>query len=369
MWTLSTAAQNTVAANHKATVRATAFTAVLGSVPTIPVVGGSVTVSATSQTRRSATVDIADLRYWPDDPLSILSPLGSELLVEYGIVIPGVGTEWVPLIQGVITDVARSRPTQGSTAAFTVTLADRSTKVTQARLDAPAQTVTSATVVAEITRLITEVLPTVTVTDLTGSTMVAPVIEINRERWADGIEKLADAIAAEVFADPLGRFVIRPQPVITATPVWVVSTGDRGTVIGLDEKTTRDLTYNRVVASGQRTDGTAPVFAAVSDTDPLSPTSVNGPFGVKTRFYSSPLLTTTGQCTTAAQGLLARTTGMHGSVTLTLVTNPALDAGDVIQVRDGDTLINHIIDTVTIPLSVTDAQRIETRSLTLPPEV
>ncbi|HEX5525174.1 MAG TPA: DUF5047 domain-containing protein [Pedococcus sp.] len=367
---MSTAAHNMLVADHDIDVRATAYTPSLGSVSGIPVVTGTITVDATSQIRRSATLSIADPAYWPADPLAILSPLGSELFVEYGIVIPGQGTEWVPVIRGVITDVERTRPsTDGGSGAFTVKLADRSVKVAQARFDAPTQTVTSATVVAEIRRLITEVLPTVTVTDYTGSTMVAPVIEIEKERWADGVEKLADAIGAEVFADPLGNFSIRPQPVVTSGPVWAVSVGESGTVISMDEKTTRELTYNRVVASGQRSDGTAPVTATVSDTDPTSPTYIGGAFGVKTRFFVSNLLTTVPQCTTAAEALLARTIGMHGSIALSLITNPALDAGDVVHIHDGEHHADHIVDTVTIPLSPMEAQRLTTRSLELPSEI
>lgn len=370
MWPITTACQNVLIADHSIDVRATAISSTFGSVPGIPVSDGQITVDATSQIRRRGTISIADTTFWPDTTVSILSPLGAEVLVECGVVIPGVGTEWIPVIQGVVTDVERTRPTRsGGQGAFTVTLADRSTKVAQARLDAPAQTVAAATVVAEITRLITEAIPGVTVTDLTGSTMVAAQIEINRERWADGVEKLADSIGAEVFADPLGRFMIRPQPMITASPVWVISTGDGGTVVAMDEKTTRDLTYNRVVASGQRTDGTATVSATVSDTDVNSPTYVGGPFGVKTRFLVSNLLTTVPAATAAATALLGRTIGMHGSVTVSTVTNPALDAGDVIQVRDGGTLLNHIIDAVTIPLGPKGIQRITTRSLDLPPEV
>lgn len=370
MWPLTAAAQNTLVADHSIDVRATAYSSNFGAVSDLPISDGTITVDATSQVRRQGTVTIADTAYWPDTATSILSPLGSELLIECGIVIPGVGTEWVPVIRGVITDVERSRPTRsGGQGAFTVSLADRSIKVAQARFDAPTQTVAAATVVTEIRRLITEVLSTATVTDLTGSTTVAAQIEINRERWADGVEKLADSIGAEVYADPLGTFYIRAQPVITASPVWVVSTGDGGTVLALDEKTTRDLTYNRVIASGQRTDGTAPVSATVSDTDVNSPTYVGGPFGVKTRFLVSNLLTTVPQATTAATALLARTTGMHGSVTVSTVTNPALDAGDVIQVREGSLLLNHIIDSVTIPLAPKGIQRIKTRSLDLPPEV
>lgn len=369
MWPISSAAQNVLAAPHGMAVRATAYTAALGAVPGIPISGGSVTTSATSQARRTATVDLADAQYWPTSPYAVLSALGSELQVDYGVVLADGSTEWVPLIRGLITDVSRNRPPTGSGGAFTVTLSDLSAKVAQARFDRPTQTVAAATVVAEIRRLITEAIPGATVTDTTGSTMPAAVLEMERERWAEGIEKLADAIAGECFADPLGAFVIRPQPTLTDNPVWTLSTGDGGMVVGLDEKVTRDLTYNRIVASGQRTDGTPPVFAVVSDTDPNSPTYVGGPFGTKTRFYVSPLLTTVPQCSTAASGLLARTTGMHGTITLDLVPNPAFDAGDVITLVDGASTSVHIIDTVVTPLGPTTAQRITTRSMDLPPEV
>jgi hypothetical protein len=367
VWPTSAAAQNQIPHSGAITVRVTAYTATYGVVPDLPVTAGAVTVDATSQTRRTGTISIGDPGYWPNDPFAILSPLGSELGIEYGIPLLNGITEWIPVFRGPITDCARQTPASGG-AALTVTIADRSSKVAEARFDQPTQTVVSATAVAEIRRLITEVLPTVTVTDLTGSTQVAAQLDIERERWADGIEKLADSIGAEVFADPLGNFTIRPQPVLTNAPVWVVATGEGGILVSLDERHTRDRTYNRVVASGQRTDGTPPVWAAVSDTDPLSPTYVGGQFGVKTRFYSSPLLTTVPQCTSAATALLARTTGMHGKVSLTTLVNPALDAGDVLLVRDEGTAAAHIVDTVTIPLSVGDAQQITTRSIELPAE-
>lgn len=367
MWPITTAAQNSLATTHGMRVRVTAYTAALGVISDLPVSSGSITVDATSQTRRTGTLGIADPTYWPDDPFDVLSPLGSELGIEYGIVLPDRTIEWVPVLRGPITNVARQRPGSGD-AALTVSVADRSSKVAEARYDQPAQTIAGATTVSEIRRLITEVLPAVTVTDLTGSTQVAAQLDIERERWADGLEKLADSIAAEVFADPLGNFTIRPQPLITTTPVWVVASGPGGILVSLDEKKTRELAYSRVVASGQRTDGTPPVWAAVSDTDPTSPTYVSGPFGVKTRFYASPLLTTTAQCTSAAAALLARTTGMAGSVTLTALVNPALDAGDVLLVRDHGTVTAHIIDSLTIPLTVGDAQQITTRSIALPPE-
>jgi hypothetical protein len=367
VWPISAAAQHQIANSGAITVRATAYTATYGVVSDLPVTTGSITVDATSQTRRTGTVGIGEDGYWPADPFAVLSPLGSELGIEYGIPLLTGTIEWIPIFRGPITDCARQRPAS-SAAALTVTVADRSSKVAEARFDQPTQTIVGATAVAEIRRLITDVLPSVTVTDLTGSTQVAAQLDIERERWADGIEKLADSIGAEVFADPLGNFVIRPQPVLTNPPVWVVASGEGGTLISIDEQQTRDRTYNRVVASGQRTDGTPPVWAAVSDTDPLSPTYIGGQFGVKTRFYSSPLLTTVPQCTSAATALLARTIGMHGKVTLTTLVNPALDAGDVLAGRVEGTVSAHIIDTVPIPLPVGDTQQIATRSIELPAE-
>lgn len=369
MWPLSTAARQIIAASHSRTVRATAFGASIGRMDNLPISGGTVTVDATSQVRRTATVTIADPTLWPADPLDILSPFGSELLLEYGIVLPGRGTEWVPLIRGTIVAAGRQRPYRSGDGPITLSLADRSLRVAEDRLDSPAQTVSGALATAEIRRLIQETLGVgVTVADLTGSTQIAPVMEIARERWREGVEKLADAIGAECFADPQGRFVIRTQPQPTDPWAWEIRSGHGGAMVGKRESLTRERVYNRVVATGQRTDGTPPVRSAVSDDDPSSPTRWGGPFGRKSRYYSSPLLTTTGQCTTAATAILARAKGIAASVDIESIVNPALDAGDVIRVHDEGRWINHIIDKVTIPLSVGEAQSISTRSLDLEPE-
>jgi hypothetical protein len=347
-------------------VRATAYSARGGQVSDLPVAFGSVTIDSRSQTRRTATVGFASDALWPNDAFDILSPIGSELQLEYGIVLPG-GIEWIPLIYGPITDASRTLPTSQQ-AAVEVRVSDRSAKVAEARFDAPTQTIAGATTVSEISRLITQVLPSVAVIDQTGSTKVAPQLDMERERWADGIEPLADSISAEVFADATGNFLIRPEPDITDPVVWVVTDGDGGILVTESDQYSRDLVYNRVVASGQRVDGTPPVYAVSSDTNPDSPTYTGGPFGVKTRFYASPLLTTVPQCQSAADSLLARVIGRHLSVTFEAIVNPALSAGDVIQLVTGDRSEIHIIDQVEIPLTPGAAQQIQTRSLTLPNE-
>lgn len=366
MWPHSTSAANTIRGSHAMLVRATAHSAHGGVVSDLPVTSGSVDVDSSSQTRRTATIGFAADTLWPDDAFAILSPIGSELEVEYGVVVAG-GIEWIPLIYGPITDATRSRPTD-NTAAITVKVADRSFKVAEARFDQPNQSIPGATTVAEIRRLITAVLPNVSVVDFTGSTKVAPLLDMERERWSDGVEKLADSISAEVFADPRGNFVIRTEPDITDPIVWVVTAGDDGILIAESDEYSRDLVYNRVVASGQRVDGTPPVYAIASDTNPNSATYINGPFGIKTRFYASPLMTTVPQCQSAADSLLARVTGRHLNVTFDTIVNPALDVGDVIQLVIGDRTEIHIVDKFNIPCAPGELQSVKTRSLALPDE-
>lgn len=368
MLTMSTRAASTIRDSHGILVYAAAITSASGVVDNLPVTSGSVVSDATSQVRRTATVGIGDSALWPADPLSILSPIGSELLISYGVVLQPGEVEYIQLIRGPITRVQRQVPAAGGEDALSITVADRSSKVAEARFDAPTQTIAGATTVAEIGRLITAVLPNVAVIDLTGSTKLAPQMEMERERWTDGVEKLADSIGAEVFATPDGNFVIRAQPTVDTPPVWTLDAGDGGVLVGEDSEFSRDLTYNRVVASGQRVDGTPPVYAVASDNDPNSPTYISGPFGIKTRFFASPLLTTVPQCQSAADSMLARVTGNHMNVQFSTVCNPALEAGDVIRlIFEGRDEV-HIIDRVEIPFRPGDVQQIKTRSLTLPEE-
>lgn len=364
MWTtLSARAQQALQRSHSIRIRGTAYGQSIGLLTNLPISGGEVVVDAGSQVRRSATIHIANPKMWPANPLDILSPFGNQLLIEYGIVLSRTETEWVPLIRGVIAQADRERSAVRGDGTVVLSLSDKSSLVAEDRFDAPTQTLSGFTTVAEITRLIQETLPGVTVTDRTGSSQIAAVLEMERERWNEGVEKLSDSIGAETFADPVGGFVIRPQPQITDASVWTITSGRGGTLVSKNESLTREKVYNRVIAIGERVDGTAPVRSAVSDTDPNSPTVYGGAFGKKPRFYSSSLLTTTGMCTAAANSLLARVKGIQSSVTLQAVTHPGLEAGDVISLVDEGRTQSHIIDRVTIPLSVKNAQTIASRTL------
>lgn len=368
MYPISAAARNALRGSHAVTARVTAYSPV-GVLPNLPVESASVTCDAGSQVRRTGQATIVDPSLWPASPLSVLSPVGSELRIDYGIVLPTRGeVEWVPMIRGPIQSVADKLP---ATDAITVKVSDAAAGVVQARLLTPGQTRAGATYVEEITRLITEVQPGAVVLDQTGNTSTCPVTEIEAERWKDGIEPLATAIGAEVYAVADGEtYLIRPVPTLQDAPVWVVDAGRGGVMIGCDREITRDGVYNAVTARGSTTDGSTPVSATVVDDDPASPTYYGGPFGQRVRYYTSSFLTTVEQCQAAAAALLARTRGYVANIKVEQIMNPALEPGDVILVRMPDgTTQTHIIDSLPIDVAPDATQQLTTRSIdVLPPE-
>lgn len=366
MWPISAAARAALRGSHAVTGRLTAYTPNGGVMPDIAFSGASVDADGGSQVRRTASLTVADTSLWPVGGFDALSPVGAEAALEFGIVLPGGATEWVPVFRGPVQKAALALPLSS---ALAVDLADRAKWVAEDRLDVPGESHAGATTVSEITRLIHDTLPSAEVLDLSGDTTTAPVLQIDKERWQDGVEALADSIGCEVYADQTGRFIIRRQPTLDDAPVWAIDAGSTGVLIKADRELTRESVYNAVIATGTRTDGTPPVYAKVTDDDPDSPTRYGGPFGRKPRYYSSPLLLTTEQAQAAAAALLARAKGYVATVTVEAVPNPALEPGDVVEVRLPDgTRQRHIVDKVPLSFSASDSQSLTTRSTDLPAE-
>jgi hypothetical protein len=359
MWSaLSAAARIALDESHAMSARATVYSPTLG-VLQLPISDGQVVGDATSSVRWTGTLQ-ADPTYWPQSPTDLLAPWGSEVLIEYGIGLRTGDFEWVPCGRYRLARTSRDRPAPDDT---TVQLVDRSKVVADDRFDAPTQTVSGALTTVEIRRLIQETLGTgVAVVDQTGSAQVAAQIELPRERW-DGVETLALSIGAEVYFDRLGAGVIRPQPVLSSSWVWQIRTGPTANIVAADDVLDSEPVYNRWLVVGR--DG---ISAVVTDDDPTSPTRWGGPFGKKSRRYSSDTLTTTGMCTTAGQALLARSKGAAVQVSYTNFVNPAADPGDVWMAVDEDVTRLIILDRVPIPLGPEGTQQIGTRSVDLPPE-
>lgn len=368
MYPLSGPAQAALVESHGMAARAKIFSSLYGEL-VLPIEGGQIDSDSGRQVRRTGTV-LADPTLWPRSPQALLAPNGSEMLVEYGIALRSGNIEWVPVIRGMLDDTQRDRPNKGS-ADVEVKLVDRSARVAENKLTIPSQTRSGFSAVAEITRLVQEALPSTVVNDRTGISTAAAVIDIPRERWDEGVERLADSIGAEAYFDAAGVLVIRLQPTLSDEIAWYAKTTTFSTLLGAKDRLTREGVYNRFAVTGQRSDGTPPVYAVADDNDPNSLTYVNGPFGVKTFTYTSALITTVPQAQATANAFLARVRGAAVKTSFTAMVNPALESGDVVGVTndDGSTVVQRLIlDKVSVPLSPTGTQDLVSRSDTLPTE-
>jgi hypothetical protein len=357
VWPVSGAFLQALRQSHPVVVKADLY---LGNVllrSGLPVHDGTLNIDAGSPIRRTATVQIAGSDLIPWAAADVLAPYGDELQLSAGVQYPDQSQELVPVGRLRIDEAA---PSTGS-AQITLQCSDRTKYMQEAQFLTPQQSITSNTIVAEITRLLHDVLPGLTVTNLTTDTTKVSLLSWAQDRWG-AIADLATSIGAEVVMDPQGTALIRPVPTLDAAPVWTVDAGTQGVMVSAQRTLTRQGVYNIVVVTSNPVDGTPPIQAVVTDTDPQSATQWPGPFGQVPRFYTSPTITSTGQATAAAQALLAKSVGAAFSVTFAAVPNPALDGGDVIQIVYPTGQVElHMIQTLAISLS-TGAMTGTTRS-------
>lgn len=321
---------------------------------TIPIEAGQVRVTGRSQVRRRATLTVPE-SYWTD----ILSPFGVEVRI-WRTITTGTHTHpLVPLFTGRVEKRARIR----RAGTVVVECWDRFAAINDDAFETP-RPVARMPITGAITTLIKETYPTATVTDTTGATAIIPAgltWDAGDGSRGEAIDKMALAIGAEVVATPEGGFWIRPYPRLTDAASWWVSTGPGGVVVSDVVEESRTAVPNRWVVTGNQAGAAASVRAVVTDT--TSPLRYNGPYGRVVRFHSDPMITDGSQAITAGQAMLARTQGLARQRTVGVITNPALEAGDVVAVTTEDGVEVHIADDFAIPLPADPAtMTVATRS-------
>ncbi len=324
---------------------------------------GTVTIDRTADQRRRLDLTVADPSLYPEAPGDALNVYGSEVAIWRGVEYSTGATELAQLGVFRIQDVSRSVPDES----VTLTGWDRSMQCVDFRFRVPRK-FGSLLATDLIVGLITEVYPSASFTITTADATTIPKHHVDRDRWAE-IQRVAQVIGCEVFADANGDWVIQdvPDPT-TAVPVWQVDAGPGGVLVGTQDTVTRDGAPSVVIAIGETVSGNnAPIVSASPhgyDNDPTSPTYYLGAFGIVPRFYSSPHIRTQAQANRVADSQLADHKGVTRTISFDAVPNPALDAGDAITVTHPDgTSELHLIDALTIPLAPGGVMTGETRAV------
>lgn len=357
---------------HGLALSATAYPPSGAPITDLPIMSGSVTIDRTADNRRGLDLTLAPLfpfghplqgeAVYPMHPGDPINVYGTEIVVQRGVRFANGAVELAQLGVFRVESVERDEPAGG----VQITGWDRSKQVMDQRFIKPRK-FTGQNAVTLIETLISEVYPSA-VFDVSGLSTAATTIPkhtVDRDRWAE-CQRVAQILGGEVFADEQGTWVIQDTPdPSSSTPVWDIDNGADGVRVEATNSVTREGAPSVVVVIGEPKNGDNPVYSRSPhgwDLNTQSPTYAHGPFGEVARFYSSQYIHTQAQADRVADKQLADHLGASRSVSFGVVPNPALDAGDAVNIHYTDgTVEKHIIDVLTIPLDEQTTMTGETR--------
>ncbi|MFF0139328.1 phage tail protein [Streptomyces sp. NPDC005227] len=320
---------------------------------------GGVTPDRTAEVRYSSSVELLDA----PRGRSGINSVSTEIRLFQGIGVPRIGVEWIPAGRYVIDRLKRTR------LGVSLDLLGREDVVRGAALPT-ARTIGPDSAEACARTLVSEALPTTPISWRAGvkKTTRLPAFVVDEDRWAalsGGTDTagtstgIAASLGAELYADANGIMTMARVPTLSDPVVWRIPL-DLATAEPSDEETSEDL-VNLWVVTGDSGSGGAVIGPAYSwDDDPNSltyagPDPVGDPLApqrmglpqvrVRTGRYSSALITSQGQATDVGRAQLANSLGVQASLSFTAVCNPALEAGDVVELEvEKDVWERHLID-------------------------
>lgn len=357
MWGLSAQFLSALKAPHKLAATLT-VTAPGGSPLTVPVEAGSISVDGNARIRRTASLTV----FGDNTVYDACSTPGALFRLKHGLIM-GHTTELIPVLTG---ELAGNAQQDFGSGAITLSLADLGNWLTRCTFQTP-YTPGAITRVAAITAVVLAARPGTGINNTSTDTGLVPAGLTWSTGALDVISDLSIDGGLECFFGPDGVFNIRNQQTLTSQPVWTANSGSYGVIEQAARQRPVDRLYNLVIVQPSASDGSqtwAPQTAAI--TDPGSPRYYTK-IGVVPFVWSSPSITTAAQALAAAQRILAWMQGTDTTLSLQLLTNPGLEANDVIRV--GTPSINwqpaltfqHFVDSFTFDL-VSGSQQMNTRN-------
>lgn len=315
-----------------------------GVVQQLEPIGGSLTQDARRNGRWDGRVQFSGTDLIPQRPGDILTPFGTRVTVELGMELLDGSVSTVPY--GTY-EIASAKASQDPTSANTdVSLVDSSNRVNRYRFETPLTVAAGTDLATMINTVVTNrigVNPGVTATGRTLGAARTFGLDTGTYPWDEVLDVLS-SFGLTAWYDRTGQIMIG-----NLVP-------DASVAYPIDAMTSRSVDYdsqppNVIVVRGETPDGSTPVQAVAIDDDPSSPTYAGtgpgtSPYGRKTEFYSSPLITGVPQAQAAAATILAQNVGAGATYQLKRPFDPTVTAGDVVSF----TGVPHAVDAVTLDL-------------------
>ena len=339
----------------------------------VPVKAGSVTWTTSQQVQGTLSLTVPRIgavsqdegaRDWtPLAPDSPLATMGQVLHVQVTVVSLVSTDRWdIPLGRFLITQWEVRSPD------IRITGKSLFQHLEDDRLTSPTVPYSGGTLASELRRLVGGHMGVIVSDALTNRP--CPSMSWGESR-IDAIYEIADAWPARLREGPDGvLYVLPPVPAITERPETTLADGEAGTVIGVTRQGSRAGIFNRIVARGQEQDDAGqPRFQAIID-QTTGPLRTSGPYGIVTKFFSSPLITSKQSALNSATTMLATSVRQKTTVPVTHTPNPTLTLDTPVELItaniDGAATITQwgIVTSTEIPLVYSGTSRSDVEVVT-----
>jgi hypothetical protein len=357
------------------------------------VIGGSVTVTATSEIRRTCTLQLESRGRQYDNLVpvyanTLLHPATGNLLKLYrGFTYDTGATDLVPLGVFVLSQ-PKIKDTNGSIV-ITITGNDLAALVSRQAWTAP-QTFAGGTPLGTVIRqIIAPRLPYAAYAFTPTTFKVVPLsygvtLQSTNDPFADAQSQAAAAGMALYFG-PSGICTMQPVPTTTnPSRSWTYYPGPTSTLTASISRTLDETkTFNGIIARGNGTAVTqgassatntvdmAPVTAVIWTTTPNNPARSTGPWGRVPYIITTDTIPATGQTPAQAQAAITQMAKSQAPLVFTAldemgfscVPNPAMLEGDVVQLERGAMGVDglYVVKGLTIPLGPTGVESVTLR--------
>ena len=307
--------------------------------------GGTVSATLTNRVARRLEI-MFDEALYPITATSILAPYGNRLRVWRGIAFAdGTTYRWIVFtgrIQGAVN---------GLDGQVSVSAMDRGNEVVEAKFLRPTNSNTGQNVYVQFQDLILGGVADAQFGTSDSYTQVMPQLAWESDR-AGAADEIATSVGSFWYTLAPGQFVLRRYPYTVASPsILTLDQGDGG-ILAASPGRARETIYNSITVTGERADGSAPVYGLAQDLNPDSPTYVNGNFGLRHQTIRLQTVRTQGEATSAAQDYLARSISLAETWTWIQPVDAALELGDVVTLNArNESGIIQVVSSFVLPLA------------------
>lgn len=305
---------------------------------------GDVTATLSSRVTRTMSITV-DQSLYPEAIDGFLAPYGNRLRAYRGIEFADGGRYAWQVFTGRI-----QQPVMSPEGTVVVPAADRALEVAEFGFLVPENSQVGNTINAEFIRLVSDALPDAVFGASDTFFETVPALAWSTDR-ASALDEMATTATSFWYALADGSFVLRRYAwTIPGAPLLTLSDGAGGVLVASPSRD-RDNVWNSITVTGERADGSTPVFASAQDTNPASATYVSGPFGRRHKTVNLQTPQTQGTAQTAANAWLRRSIGLFETWRWTQPPDAAMELGDIVALNAfGRSDIIQVVSGFTLPL-------------------